>query len=594
MLKLTRWVADYYLAPWGEVMGAALPKIGFGKPRARTEADSDGEKPECEDPPSLTAEQAAIHQELYASLAKREFAVHLIHGVAGSGKTEIYLALAAEVLRDSGSVLLLEPEIGLATHILERVRRRFGNLAGLYHSMTGSATRRRTWERARNGELRIVVGARSAVFVPLRDLRLVIIDEEQEPAYKQEESPRYHGRDVGIVRARSEKALVVLGTATPSLEAWRNVQTKKFRCHKLTQRFAPHKPATVQLVDLRSDPGLGPRGGPISPFSGQLIKKIRARLAAGEQTILFLNRRGHSTVVQCSECGEMSRCTRCDVVLIYHKTTGDLRCHHCGLVRRRVDNCPSCGSDHLFYGGVGTQKLEEKLTEIFPFARLLRLDADSTRKRGSHADHLHSIDSGEVDILIGTQMVAKGFDFPRVTLVGVLQADREMGLPEFRAAERAFQILTQVAGRAGRGAIPGEVVFQTMMPESNVITASAEGNYEVFAAEELLHRSKLGYPPFTRMIHLLFDGRVEEKVRLRAEDAAGDLLRPARRARAAILGPAPMFLTRLKGSYRWHLTLKGENSESLHRLARRAMEHVPPKGTRGVRLHVDVDPIRTL
>ncbi len=504
------------------------------------------------------------------------------------------MRLAAQILEERVSFLLLEPEIGLATHILERVVRRFGDRVGLYHSMTGIAKRRDVWERARAGELRFIVGARSAVFVPLKDLRLVIIDEEQEPSFKQEESPRYHGRDVAIVRARFEKALVLLGTATPSLESWRNVQTGKFHGHRLTHIYSGNEPAKVEVVDLRNDPGLRPGGGPLSIFSGRLVEKIRDRLARGEQTILFLNRRGHSTVVQCSDCGEMFRCDRCDVVLTYHRATADLRCHHCGIVRPRPASCGSCEGERLFFGGVGTQKLEEKLTELFPRARLLRLDTDSTRRRGSHSEYLAAIERGEVDILIGTQMIAKGFDFPRVTLVGVLLADREMALPEFRSAERAFQILTQVAGRAGRGVVPGEVVVQSMLPDHYVIRAAVSGDYEAFAAEELGYRKELDYPPFHRMAHLLFDGRVEASVQRRADDVAESLSGPARSAGVEMLGPAPMFLSRLKGSYRWHLTLVGLKSNDLHNLAVRALERPGPAGTRTVRLQVDIDPIRTL
>jgi primosomal protein N' (replication factor Y) len=593
ILELTRWVADYYIAPWGEVLDAALPSIPIGTKRRRRTEPPDGDPPDLESPPALERDQLEIFGRLQTDLHRGAFAVHLLQGVPGSGKTEIYLALATEALEQGGSVLLLEPEIGLATQILDRVRRRFGDRAGLYHSMTGAAQRRRTWERARNGEIRVVVGARSAVFVPLRNLRLVIVDEEQEPAYKQEESPRYHGRDVAIVRARLERALVVLGSATPSLEAWQNVQRGKFKGNNLIRRFAKRAPAKVEIVDLRSDPGLRPSGGLLSPFSGRLVSKIRERLEANQQTILFLNRRGHSTLVQCSDCGEMFTCSRCDVVLTYHRITGDLRCHHCGHVQRRTRDCPSCGAERLYFGGLGTQKLEEKIAEIFPRARTLRLDTDSTRRRGSHGQHIRAIEGGDVDLLIGTQMVAKGFDFPRVTLVGVLQADREMAMPEFRAAERAHQILTQVAGRAGRREIPGEVVIQTMLPEHYVIRAAATGDFESFATEELAHREALGYPPFARMAHLLFDGRREQMVRLRAEDVADNLRAAARKAGVDLLGPAPMFLTKLRNSFRWHLTLKGARSEDLHRLALRALDRVGPRGTRGVRIHVDIDPIRT-
>jgi primosomal protein N' (replication factor Y) (superfamily II helicase) len=599
ILELTRWIADYYLAPWGEVLEAAAPRgrapaDGNAPRRSKEAAPASPAADPLEGPADLMPEQQEIFRALSATLAARRFEVHLLQGVAGSGKTEIYLALAAEVAKEGGTVLLLEPEIGIATQILSRVRRRFGDRVGLYHSQTGARERRRTWENGRDGQLDIVVGARSAVFVPLPNLRLVIVDEEQEPAYKQEDSPRYNGRDVAIVRARNAGALVVLGSATPSLEAWWNVKAGKFTGHRMSHRYADRPSPPVHVVDLRRDPGLPPSGTPIPLFSGLLVQKILDRLRRGEQSILFLNRRGHSTIVQCSGCGEMFRCSRCDVVLTYHRTTGDLRCHHCGLVRKRVEVCPSCKGDRLFYGGTGTQKLEERLAELFPRARLLRLDADSTRRLGSHADHLRSIEAREVDILLGTQMVAKGLDFPGVTLVGVLQADREMGVPELRAAERAFHILTQVAGRAGRGESPGEVVFQTMLPDHYVIQGAAEGDFDRFAEEELQHRKESAYPPFSRMVHLFFDGRVEESVRRRAEVVAAGLATPSRRSGVDLLGPAPMFLARLKGRYRWHLTLKGDNGAVLRRLAHRALEMEAPAGTRGVRLHVDVDPVRTL
>ncbi|MBD3161025.1 MAG: primosomal protein N' [Candidatus Eisenbacteria bacterium] len=592
LLELCRWVADYYLAPLGEVLEGALPRIPF-EGRGR-DVEAPVQQGPLDPAPSLTPEQEAVVAAVGADLDPPRFVVHHLQGVPGSGKTEVYLALADRVIGAGGSVLILEPEIGLATHILERVRRRYGALAGLYHSQTGVRERRATWERARAGAIRIVVGARSAVFVPLERPGLLVVDEEQEPAYKQEDAPRYHGRDVAVVRARIEGIPILLGSATPSLEAWWNVRSGKFRGHRLAERYAGRPPARIEVVDLRADPGLRPSGAPVSLFSAALVTRIRRRLEAGELSILFLNRRGHSTVVQCSACGEMIRCGRCDVVMTFHRATDDLRCHHCGRIRTKPERCPACEPGRLFYGGAGTQKLEEQLAALFPRARILRLDTDSTRRRGSHAAHLAAIDRGEVDLLIGTQMVAKGFDFPRVTLVGVLQADREMGLPEFRAAERAFQVLTQVAGRAGRGESPGEVIVQTMTPDHYVIQAAARGDFERFAAAEIETRRPLAYPPFTRMAHLLFDGRVEGNVRNRAEATAAALAPRASRSGVELLGPAPMFLTRLKGSYRWHLTLKGARSDRVHRLARFARELRPPPGTRGVRLQVDIDPIRTL
>jgi primosomal protein N' (replication factor Y) (superfamily II helicase) len=493
-------------------------------------------------------------------------------------------------------VLFLVPEIAMGTQILSRVLRRFGGKAGLYHSQTGDAERRRVWNEARLGCLPVVVGTRSAVFVPMPNLRLVVVDEEHEPAYKQDDTPRYHGRDTAVMRARLEDAVIVLGSATPSLESLHNAEAGKYRLLRLNERIDARPHARVTLVDLNEARGGDPpeRNRPRPPklpvpvLSPPLLRALQERLDRGEQSILFLNRRGHSTVVQCSACGEALSCEHCDVVMTFHKPDGRIRCHYCSAVRSVPEACPSCRGTRFLYGGVGTQKVEEMLMEAFPSARLARLDLDTARRRGAHGRVVSAMEEGEIDILLGTQMVAKGFHFPRVTLVGVLQADREMMQPDFRAGERAFQVLTQVAGRSGRGVTAGEVVFQSLMPGNPVITAAVTGDYAGFAGRELELRRTLGYPPYRRMIDVLVDGKDADQVRRRAE-ALRDMLVP--REGIEVLGPAPMPHARLKGRYRWHLTLRGRSVEKLHAAAFVALEAPPPAGLSGTRLQVDVDPV---
>lgn len=617
ILELTRWVADYYLAPWGQVLDAALPpgvrRRGTASTRAREDGDVAVEpgaaeawnapaRPEegPEAPLSLFPEQEAAVGEVAHSLDSGRYEAFLLHGVTGSGKTEVYLRLAERVVASGGQVLLLVPEIAMGTQILARVRRRFGEQVGLLHSQAGEGNRRRVWLRAREGRLSVIVGARSAVFVPLPNLRLVVVDEEQEAAYKQAETPRYNGRDVAIYRARLANAAVVLGSATPSLESLYNVERGKYRLIRLRERVDRRPPARVTVCDMsevaRTEDGESGRRGRPPIFSPLLIRQVQDRLDRGEQTILFLNRRGHSTVVQCGDCGAAVQCEQCDVVQTYHKADHRIRCHYCNASSRPPETCSACGGSHFFYGGVGTQRIEENLREVFPGAHVARMDRDAVRRRGSHDRLVQAMESGEVDILLGTQMVAKGFDFPRVTLVGALQADQEMLLPDYRASERAFQLLTQVAGRAGRGPQPGEVVFQTMMPGHHVIGCAAQENYAAFARHELDQRQKLGYPPFRRMLHVLIDGPDQEKVERRAGSIRELIDREvaAEGRRVRVLGPAPMPISRLKGRYRWHLCLIGASSAVLRGLGALALEQKAPRGLSGTRVHADVDPLQML
>ena len=655
ILDLTRWVANYYLAPWGQALDAAIPpnvrrsgtrdrrrKAEQAKetgptvestagaaamagtvstPEAREDAGThpspDGpERSDVEemyrlpalDVPELFPEQASACSEVVAALEQEQSETFLLHGVTGSGKTEVYLRLAEHVVRAGGQVLFLVPEIAMGAQIVARVRARFGKAVGLYHSQAGAKQRREVWNGGRLGTLPIVVGARSAVFIPMPRLRLVVVDEEHESAYKQEETPRYHGRDVAVYRGHRARAVVVLGSATPSLESHQNAESGKYRRLLLRERIDSRPPPSVVVVDMTEEgeepEGLGASGRgaggashPAPPvFSSVLVGKIRERIDRREQTILFLNRRGHSTTVQCGDCGTAIKCGQCDVVLTYHQPERRLRCHYCNASRPEPTHCEQCLSAHFFYSGYGTQRIEEALEELFPDARIVRMDRDATRRRGAHGDVVRAMESGEVDILLGTQMVAKGFDFPKVTLVGVLQADQEILMPDFRASERGFQVLTQVAGRSGRGTLGGEVVFQTMMPESYVIAAASREDYSGFAVEEMLIRKEVGYPPFRHIVHLLIDGVREVQVQDRAEALCAALNEwiEEKRIPVRLLGPAPMPLSKLKGQYRWHLAVISESRPALHRVARVALALKAPRGLSRTRVQADVDPVSML
>jgi len=615
---LVAWVARYYAAPIGIAVEAAVPRAVARPPRAaqaeHAERDAQAEHaersaqeeltPPVNSPPLvLNPDQAAALACIAQALDQRAGTTFLLQGVTGSGKTEVYLQAIAATLERGQRALLLVPEIALGTQVVQRVRERFGDRVVEYHSQLRPAARRRAWWRARRGTAQVVVGARSAVFVPLADLGLIVIDEEHEPSYKQTETPRYHGRDTALVRARHARAVAILGSATPSLESRRNAETGKYERLLLPQRIAARPPATVTLADLRTRiepeeaaqpiPGVhwvpGGDREPGAPLADYLLVRLRATLAAGDQAILFLNRRGHSTAVQCRACGFVFECRRCSVVLTYHRTDQALRCHYCNHREEGLARCPECGGHDFAYTGIGTQKVEAALTAALPEARILRMDFDSTRKRGALATIIGAFERGEADILLGTQMVAKGLDFPHVTLVGVVSADREMGLPDFRAGERAFQLLTQVAGRAGRGAKPGEVIFQTYLPQHHTIQAAGRQDYELFYERELGERSALGYPPFRRMANLLFDGPEEPRVIALAEEVADRL---ASSAGIDLLGPAPMPLSRLKGQFRWHLTLVSAQPQRLVQTLHEVLAWSRQRRPRGnVRIQADMDPV---
>jgi primosomal protein N' (replication factor Y) (superfamily II helicase) len=587
LVALCRWVSDYYQAPLGEVFRAALPS-GLGKktPGDLPEAEPGGASEILLSPDQDTAVSAVAD----AQAANRP-AAFLLYGVTGSGKTEVYLRAAENAVASGGKALILVPEIALSPQMVHRVQARFGSRVALWHSSLTPTQRREVWSRSRRGEIDVLVGARSAVFAPLRDLKLIVVDEEHESAYKQNESPRYHARDVALVRARITKAVTLLGSATPSLESMSNAQKGKYTLLKLPERVGGRSRGSAELVPL---PHLEPRDKrPVSLIlSDALRDAILQTVSRGEQAILFLNRRGHSTVVQCETCRKPLRCNQCDITLTWHSDGDRVICHYCGRNRPTPTHCPECSGSLFVFKGVGTQRVARELAGLFPGLRVERLDTDSTRKRGTLEQALNRFRDGKADMLLGTQMVAKGLDFPSVTLVGVINADQQLSLPDFRSAERTFQLLTQVAGRSGRGARPGRVIFQTNQAEHYALTTAAAQDYESFYRAELAARLDPLYPPHTRLINLLFDGSNEANVIAEANRKAAFLqqsLRPGERV--DFLGPAPQPLSRLKGKYRWHLTLRGPEHKRLQELSGQALAH---ETTRGVRLTVDVDPVSLL
>ncbi|MEI7899714.1 MAG: primosomal protein N', partial [bacterium] len=469
----------------------------------------------------------------------------LLFGVTGSGKTEVYLQAIARLLEQGRGAIVLVPEIALTPQTVQRFASRFGSRIAVLHSALGDGERFDEWHRIRTGEAVVVVGPRSAVFAPVKNLGLIVVDEEHEPSYKQDEAPRYNARDVAVMRGHLEKCVVVLGTATPAMETWLNVAQAKYGVARLAQRVSGRPMPRVHVVDMRLEAA---HAGHVQIFSKVLLEALRLRLERGEQSILFLNRRGYANALICPKCGTAAACGACSVSYTYHQADTCLRCHICGGWKPVPDVCPACGDPAFKYAGFGTQRVESALQTCFPQARVLRMDADVTARKHSHDELLTIFKSGRADILIGTQMIAKGLDFPNVTLVGILSADMSLHMPDFRAAERTYQLLAQVSGRAGRAELPGEVYVQTYSPEHPAVcAAAADEGFEPFARQELGERKAGGYPPYTHLVCLTFKGEAEEKVRFSAETYAKELQQAGSQVRISEACPAP--LAGAKGLY---------------------------------------------
>ncbi len=546
------------------------------------------------------AQQEALAR-IAATLDEEGFGASLLHGVTGSGKTAVYLAAMERVRLAGRSAILLVPEIGLTPAMAAQLYSSFGTSVALLHSALTPDERAEQWYRIRRGEARIVVGTRSAIFAPAINLGLIIVDEEHDSSYKQEEIPRYHARDVAVMRAKIAGATVVLGSATPSLESWRNAETGKYALIEMKERVNQRPLPVVDLVDMRLE---YQETGQESIFSRVLLERAKAAIDRGEQAIILLNRRGYSFAVLCRACGEKMQCENCAIALTHHKpimpgeTVGSpagqrLKCHYCGYVKTVPKRCPKCESEHLFYLGAGSQQGEERLQELFPHARIGRMDRDTVRNRFDMEHLLARLHSGEINLLVGTQMIAKGHDIHGVTFVGVVGADHALGLPDFRAAERVFQLLTQVSGRAGRGDLPGNVLVQSYYPEHYAIQYAAAHDFRSFVKKEMQYRKWMHYPPHAVLANIIIQSpRLEEAAGWAATLGKCFAAMPLEHVR--VLGPASAPIVRIKRIYRFHLLLKADQRQALARTLRAGLAQAEVLGIPRRNLIVDVDAVNLM
>jgi len=538
---------------------------------------------------TLSEDQQRAVDEITGAMGSGSYRGHLLFGVTASGKTEVYLRCIDRALELGKTSLVLLPEIALTTQVMNIFKSRLGDAVAVLHSALSAGERCDEWARISAGEARVVLGARSAAFAPLSNIGLVIVDEEHDGSYKQDISPRYNGRDVAIRRAEESRAALVLGSATPSIETFQSARDGVYTLLTMASRVENRPMPTVYIADLREEYAKGKA----TIFSEILEQGIRDRLARGEQVILLQNRRAYSTFLLCRDCGYVAHCPNCAVSLKFHAAARKLSCHHCGHERPAPDVCPKCGGLRIRRFGIGTEKVEAETKNAFPDARVLRMDRDTTSRRGSHGEILRAFRAGEADILVGTQMIAKGLDFPNVTLVGVISADTSLNLPDFRASERTFQLISQVAGRSGRGVTPGEVVIQTLDQEHYAIKCAVDHDYVAFFDQEVEFRRELGYPPFSTLVNVLSRDESDRDAQLALDDLVEAIKRLPMAARMGIKidGPVPAVLSRLKGQYRWHLVLRSQDREAVLGLLRAALE--PNPGLRK-KLVVDVDPMSML
>ncbi len=535
-------------------------------------------------PLPLTPEQERAFQAIVGPLREERHHRILLHGVTGSGKTEVYLQAIDETLKRGRQAIVLVPEISLTPQMVARFKGRFGPRVAVLHSGLSGGERFDEWRKIRSGEVQVAIGARSAIFAPFSNLGLIVIDEEHESSYKQEEQPKYHAREVAFRRGMAHRAVVVLGTATPAVETIHRAGRGELERVVLSRRVQGRPLPRVDVVDMREELREGNR----SIFSRMLQEALEQCVSRGEQAVLFLNRRGFSTFVLCRACGKVLECSHCDISLTFHRTNRTLRCHYCGHAEPVPEACPACGSTHIRYFGTGTQRVEEEIARLFPGMRVIRMDVDTTNRKGAHEELLGRFGAGEADVLLGTQMIAKGLDFPRVTLVGVIAADTMLHLPDFRAAERTFQLLTQVSGRAGRHNLSGRVVIQTYSPMHYSIDLAARADTESFYRKELLSRKQHRYPPFCRLFTLLFSHPDRQAV-MQASFEASRLLKQTLAGRAEVLGPVPATIPRMKDRYRLQVFIK-HTDEEVAKAVKKVLRHLEERAEDPeLRISVDRD-----
>jgi primosomal protein N' (replication factor Y) len=538
------------------------------------------------EPLPLTDEQKQALAPILESVRANEHRVFLMYGVTGSGKTEVYMQAIEEVLRQGKEAIVLVPEISLTPQMVERFKGRFGSQVAVLHSGLSIGEKYDEWRKIHRKEVKLVVGARSAIFAPFENLGMIIIDEEHEASYKQEENPRYHARDVAIYRARFYQCPVVLGSATPSLESFARAKKGVYQLLTLKKRMSENGLPSVTIVDMREEL----RSGNRSMFSRALFEKLQDRLNKGEQSVLFLNRRGYSTFVMCRDCGHVIRCPHCDISLTYHRVQQRLKCHYCGYEEPITYRCPSCGSEHIRFFGTGTQKVEEELSKLLPEARVIRMDVDTTSRKGAHERLLAAFGEGKADILLGTQMIAKGLDFPKVTLVGVLTADTMLHLPDFRASEKTFQLLTQVSGRAGRHELPGEVVIQTYTPEHYSVELAANHDYDTFYQKEMAIRKLHGYPPFYYLT-LITVSHCEITKAVAVTEKIATYLRAHLSKEAIILGPVASPIARLHDRYRYQCMIKYKREPNFTHVLKTVVDRYQQEMSQGeLLITIDTNP----
>ena len=649
LFALARWMADYYVHPLGQTIEAVVPKaVGRAKPKKKkfvhlgrssvselervkgkkqialldllreqgemaidalagfspatikslsqtghievVEREAPAvlqEKISPTTPPELMPEQGDAVHNIEQAVSREAFAVFLLHGVTGSGKTEVYLRAIAGLARTGKGTIVLVPEIALTPQLLNRFRGRFGDRVAVLHSGLTERERSDQYHRIKEGHVDVAIGARSAVFAPFAKTGLFIVDEEHENSYKQDEGLRYHARDVAVMRAKLGNAVAVLGSATPSLESFYNAKSGKYRYLRLANRVDHRPMPEVLIIDTKTLPKN-------DLYSPKLIEEIKKRLEKNEQTLLLLNRRGFSSVLICRDCGTAVKCPSCSVSLTFHKSDGKLKCHYCGFFSKPPDTCPTCQSIELRLIGSGTQKVEEELQALFPDARLKRMDSDSVKGRDAYERLLRKVDQREVDILLGTQMIAKGHDFPAVTLVGVIDADVGLNLPDFRAAEKTFQLITQAAGRAGRGELGGEVIIQTMNPNHYSIQHSKTHNYDGFYDQEIVFREELHYPPLGRIIKIEVKSRQAIQAWEAAATAQNRIRHLMRGKDTLLLGPAPAPIARVRGQFRFQLLLLSQQRDKIRMLAIEGKKAIEERYGRKCKVIVDVDPLNLM